>query len=145
MTRKRLHAKCLCGGVRVDADFEELEIAACHCDSCRRWTAGPFLTVEGATNVIPAGIDSLGIYRSSEWGERGFCRTCGTALFWRSVDGEHYALSATAIDDLGDPPFVRQIFVDSKPNWYEFANQTEMMTGAEFFAKVAPTQEEPHG
>lgn len=34
--------------------------------------------------------------------------------------------------------FKEQIFVDSKPDFYDFANATDKMTGAEVFAKFAP-------
>ena len=145
MGTKRLQAKCLCGGVRIDADFETLDVGGCHCDTCRRWTAGPFMALDGASHVVAAGPDLIATYSSSGWGERGFCKVCGTSLFWRSLDGEHYAMSATLFDGLSNTQLTQEIFIDSKPSWYAFANETEQMTGAEFFAKVAPQQETPHG
>ncbi|MCW4114518.1 GFA family protein [Aurantimonas sp. MSK8Z-1] len=145
MTARRLQAKCLCGGIRIDADFETVEVGACHCDICRRWAAGPFMAVGNAENVVLAGIDQLGVYQSSGWGERGFCTTCGTPLFWRSQDEQHYAISATALEDLGDPAFTMQIFIDSKPDWYDFANETQTMTGAEFLAQFASSEDKPNG
>ncbi|MEX6507527.1 GFA family protein [Jiella sp. M17.18] len=145
MAIRTLQAKCLCGGVRIDADFEDVAVNACHCDTCRRWTSGPFLSLHGAENVVLAGTDLLTVYKSSQWGERGFCKACGSALFWRSHDEAIYAISAAAVDNLGDVEMTREIFIDSKPDWYAFANDTEKMTGAEFFAMVAPTQEEPNG
>ena len=33
--------------------------------------------------------------------------------------------------------FKEQIFIDRKPSYYEFANQTENLTEAEVFAKFA--------
>ncbi|MEF2551247.1 GFA family protein [Aurantimonas sp. A2-1-M11] len=145
MGTKRLQAKCLCGGVRIDANFEKVEVGVCHCETCRRWTAGPFMAIDGASNVVAAGTDLIETYQSSGWGERGFCRVCGTSLFWRSKDGEHYAMSAMLFDGLGDVRLTQEIFIDSKPSWYAFANETEKMTGAEFFAQFAPQQETPNG
>ena len=37
--------------------------------------------------------------------------------------------------------FKSQIFIDEKPDWYTFANETENMTGAEVFAMYAPKEE----
>jgi hypothetical protein len=34
--------------------------------------------------------------------------------------------------------FDHQVFIDEKPAYYDFANKTEDMTGAELFAKFAP-------
>ena len=31
-----------------------------------------------------------------------------------------------------------QVFIDEKPTFYQFANKTKDMTGAEVFAKFAP-------
>jgi hypothetical protein len=37
--------------------------------------------------------------------------------------------------------FDRQIFIDEKPEYYSFANETKNMTGAEVFAQFAPLSE----
>ncbi len=36
-------ASCFCGGVEVSVEGAPLVQGFCHCDSCRRWTAQPFL------------------------------------------------------------------------------------------------------
>ncbi|MCE7030088.1 GFA family protein [Jiella avicenniae] len=145
MAGKQLQAKCLCGGVRIDADIENQEVGACHCDICRRWAGGPFMAVEASENVVLAGTDLLGIYESSGWGERGFCTACGSTLFWRSKDAAHYAISAMAFDDLSEAVLTKQIFIDSKPDWYAFANETKSMTGAEFLAQFSSEEDKPNG
>ncbi|MBO0663796.1 GFA family protein [Jiella sp. MQZ9-1] len=145
MANRRLQAKCLCGGVRIDADVEPQAIGVCHCDICRRWASAPFMALKASDTVVLSGTDSLGIYESSAWGERGFCNRCGTSLFWRSKDAGHYAISAMAFDDLGDAAMSDQIFIDSKPAWYAFANETKTMTGAEFFAQFASEEDKPNG
>ena len=145
MATKRLQAKCLCGGVRIDADIAEQEVGACHCDICRRWSSGPFMAIEATENVVLAGTDLLTIYESSGWGERGFCKACGSTLFWRSKDASHYAISAAAFDDLTEAVLTKEIFIDSKPDWYAFANKTQTMTGAEFLSQFASEEDKPNG
>lgn len=125
---------CLCGGVKFSAHVVKSDVGACHCSMCRRWSSGPFLALEHEGDVKIVGEDSLGVYRSSEWGERCFCRICGSALFWRLHDGGHYALSVGALDDQTRLRFASQIFIDEKPAFYDFANDTIKMTGAEFVA-----------
>ena len=49
-----------------------------------------------------------------------------------------YFASAEAFDDRSGYTFTRQIFIDDKPPYYEFANKTHNMTGAEVFAAFAP-------
>ena len=80
-----MNGGCLCGAVRFTATPANREVGACHCSMCRRWTAGPFLGLECGTTVKVADSAQLGVYRSSEWAERCFCKKCGTALFYRLV------------------------------------------------------------
>jgi len=103
------------------------------------------MAVEASEEVVIAGTDFLGIYESSDWGERGFCNRCGSTLFWRSKDATHYAISAAAFDDLTEARFTQQIFVDSKPDWYDFANDTKKMTGGEFLAQFASPEDSSNG
>ena len=91
------------------------------------------LKIEDATH--------LGVYRSSEWAERCFCKQCGTSLFYRLVGKDFYAVSAETIDDKSGFEFTMQIFVDEKPPYYDFANKTKMMTGAEVFAAFAKARQ----
>ncbi|ARQ01617.1 GFA family protein [Pseudorhodoplanes sinuspersici] len=129
---------CLCGAVRFTAAPRDKNFGVCHCSMCRRWTAGPFLALECGATVEIDNTSNLGIYRSSEWAERGFCKACGTPLFYRLIDRDFYAVSVEAFDDRGGFSMNSQIFIDEQPNYYEFANDTKMMTGAEVFAAFAP-------
>jgi len=38
------------------------------------------------------------------------------------------------LDDQSRMRFTRQIFIDEKPDYYDFANPTEMQTGEQVFA-----------
>lgn len=130
----RLQARCVCGSVVIAATFAQTAVEACHCDTCRRWSAGPLLVVSDGRDVEISG-DELRTYASSDWAERGFCGRCGTSLFFRTLDGEYFALSATVVDGLGDTALTREIFIDSKPGWYALAGNADKMTGAEFLAQ----------
>jgi hypothetical protein len=131
---------CLCGAVRFTAARRDRDFGACHCSMCRRWSAGPFLAIECGDTVAIDDPSDLGIYGSSEWAERGFCRQCGTPLFYRLVGQNFYAVSVEAFDDRSDFRFASQIFIDEKPAYYDFANATKNMTGQEVFAAFAEAQ-----
>ena len=133
---QKLSGGCLCGAVRFTAAPVGHDVAACHCSMCRKWTAGPFLALECGGTIQIADPSSLGIYRSSEWAERGFCTQCGTSLFYRMVGKDFYVVSAEAFDDPSAFQFTSQIFVDEKPPYYDFANATKNMTGPEVFAAM---------
>ncbi len=129
-----LSGGCLCGAVRFIATPKNHDVGVCHCSMCRRWSAGPFFAMECEGAVQVANPSSLGVYRSSEWAERCFCKTCGSVLFYRLVGKDFTAISAEAIDDGSRLRLASQIFIDEKPAYYEFANKTQSMTGAEVFA-----------
>ena len=98
-TSKMLSGGCLCGAVRFTAVPRNRQVDACHCGMCRRWTAGPMFTLDCGGTLKIEDATHLGVYRSSEWAERCFCKQCGTSLYYRLVDREFYAVSAEAIDD----------------------------------------------
>ena len=88
------------------------------------------------------GADQLSVYRSSEWAERAFCSTCGTHIYYRLLPtGDHF-VPVGLFQDRDDFAFKEQIFIDRKPAFYDFANQTLNLTEAEAFAKFSPAEEQ---
>lgn len=114
---KRLQAKCLCGSVRLSAIPADGQTSVCHCDMCKRWSAGPFFGVHCADSMVVEAGDDLERYNSSEWAERGFCRKCGTSLFWNLQGKSDYHVSLMAFDPMPDLAFSTEIFIDQKPNF----------------------------
>jgi len=131
-----MQGKCLCGAITLTAP-DKKHVDACHCGMCRRWGGGPALGVMCGTDVQIDGADKVKAYRSSDWGERAFCSECGTHLFYRLVPTGEYFLPAGLFQDGVEFEFTEQIFIDRKPAYYNFANQTENMTEAEVLAKFA--------
>ena len=126
------HGGCLCGAVRFVATPINRNVGVCHCNMCRRWSAGPLLYRDAGSAVKFDDSSHLGIYRSSEWAERGFCKRCGTPLFYRFVATNSYSVMTEAFDDTAGLELTSQIFIDEKPAYYDFANVTKTMTGAEW-------------
>ena len=133
--------RCLCGRAAFSAKVASREFHACHCTYCRQWSGGVFLGTElqGAPDLDDP--EAVTYYGSSDWGERGFCKFCGSSLFWRMRDGSHWIVSIQALDDLPDAKFAGQLFIDEKPATYSFAENTHTMTGAEFAAMFASQSE----
>ena len=141
---QRIAAQCLCGSVRFSAVPVKAETDVCHCSMCRRWAAGPLFAVDcGDSLVVDAG-DDLERYGSSDWGERGFCRKCGTSLFWNLTGQQAYHVSLSAFETPPQVRFATEIFIDEKPDCYEFANDTNKLTGEQVLALFAAGQEESH-
>lgn len=144
-----ISVECLCGATELSVTPLSSDISACHCDTCRHWgNGGPFFGVDCGTAVELRKTDQLAVYDSSEWAERGFCQTCGTHMFYRLKEHQHYHLPAglfgTNPDADVQPDFNEQIFIDQKPAWYTFANKTTELTGAEVFAEHIDQAENHH-
>jgi hypothetical protein len=128
--------KCLCGAVRFTAENVKSEHSACHCGMCRRWSGGsPFFAVR-ADDVKFEGEENVGRYDSSDWAQRGFCKTCGTSLFYYFKAAKRYAMSAGVFDDNAQFKLTREIFVDRKPVGYSLAGDHPRWTEEETIAKM---------
>ena len=128
------NGKCLCGKVEITANTLSTNVGACHCKMCQKWSGGPFLTVDGKQDLSVNGEENITAYNSSEWAQRAFCKHCGTHLYYRLKQTGQTIFSSGLFDTVADLKFDHQIFTDEKPDWYDFANDTHNMTGAEVFA-----------
>ena len=129
--------KCLCGEVKLTAKRMSKDLGVCHCGMCRRWTGGPLFAVDCGTDLTFEGQDYITSYASSAWAERGFCKKCGSHLFYKLKGKSQYIVPVGLFDDTSHFHFNHQIFIDEKPEYYSFSNDTKNMTGAEVFAKFA--------
>jgi len=135
MTDARLSGRCLCGAVTFTA-IPKPDMHACHCEYCRRWSGGVFLSIE-CSDIEVASPEAVGVFDSSEWAERRFCKTCGSSLFWALKDGSGTAVSVQAFDDPSTFVFADEIFIESKPSNYAFAGDRPRRTGEEVMAQFA--------
>ena len=122
---------CLCGAVTYKAKAASHDVSVCHCGMCRRWTGGPlmYFDVEGAPSFT--GQSAIGTYRSSVTGERGFCRNCGSVLFWKVAGEDRYTFTAGSLDATTGLTLAKEIFIEDKPAFYDFANPTEKLYGSD--------------
>lgn len=132
------HGSCLCGATRITLEVDSPSVNACHCAMCRKWGGGPLLVVHSTRHVTCSGREPS-VYDSSEWAQRGFCSQCGTHLFYRLKAGGFDAVPVGVLDGDGDWVFDLQIFVDQKPAFYCFSNQTEQLTGEQVMAQFSQT------
>ena len=75
---------------------------------------------------ITAGND-LHWYRSSERARRGFCRHCGSSLFWEPGGKGYVAVAAGTLDEPTGLETIRHIHVADKGDYYEIADGLEQL------------------
>lgn len=137
MTLQSVKGKCLCGSVEITVANASSDIGACHCGMCRKWSGGPLLAVDCGTDVTISGNDNVSTFQASEWAQRGFCKQCGTHLFYKLIANGQYMMPAGLFEGSPEFNFDHQIFIEEKPGYYDFANQTVNLTGEQVFAQFA--------
>lgn len=115
----------MCGSVAYEAQAMHDRVDACHCDECRRWSGHCWASVnaEYASLKFTKGEADVCWYNSSAIVRRGFCRNCGSTLFWHSHRHEKYSnlvgISAGSLDKPTGVTLAMHIFVAEKGDYYE--------------------------
>ena len=85
---------CFCGKVEVKVTGKPAAMGYCHCDSCRKWSAGPvnaFSLWPPHAVAITRGAEQVASFQKTERSIRKWCKACGGHLFtehptWGVVD-----------------------------------------------------------
>ena len=121
---------CLCGGVRYEIRGGLRGVIACHCSQCRR-TSGHHSAMTSAPNdrLSLTSAATLVWYRSSASAQRGFCRVCGSNLFWRAHAENRTSITAGTLDAPTRLEILRHIFVAEKADYYEIDDDLPKLAG----------------
>jgi len=128
---------CLCGAIEFTAALPSRWVAHCHCTMCQKAGGSAFITWVGLEENRCTIFDpdkQLEWYRSSKEAQRGFCKTCGSALFFKSSrwpDEVHVTLSnfQTPIDKA---PQVHA-FWDTHVDWVVVEDDLPRKTAQQIF------------
>lgn len=114
---------CLCGAVRFRTKGVLRGVVYCHCSQCRRQTGHYYAASNVAdTDLEVAGGDAITWFAASPSARRGFCSTCGSALFWKHLERDHTSVLAGAFDEPTGLVGKAHIFVADKGDYYEIAD-----------------------
>ena len=81
-----LSGGCQCGAVRYSVTPGPAKSVICHCRMCQRATGNGFAPLLELPNDRITWEGTPAEWASSDVAIRGFCRTCGTPLYYRSTD-----------------------------------------------------------
>ncbi len=115
---------CLCGSVRYEVKGLLRNIVNCHCSMCQKLHGnfGPHSKVLKA-NIKITNDNGLAWYKTSEVARRGFCRECGSSLFWEPFDLDATGIIAGSLDGPTGLKTMGHIFVGEKPDFYEITDE----------------------
>lgn len=106
--------RCLCQAVSFRVSPPLRPIDFCHCRECRRQFGDHAVFTGSYTRnlaIAEAHDGALGWYDSSDVARRGFCRDCGTPLFYQRKDMDWTSISAGALDETSGLKLGFHIFV----------------------------------
>lgn len=113
-------ASCLCGGVSFELRGPLDEVIACHCGQCRKQTGNYWASTHTAdADLHFTQKNSLAWYRSSAKAQRGFCKNCGSTLFWKNDGTDHTSVCLGAIDGASGLKLAGHIYVKDAGDYYE--------------------------
>ena len=114
---------CLCGAVHFTVAGDLPPPSACHCTRCRKHT-GHF---EAGTDVPRSAVtitgeDHLTWFHSSEKVRRGFCKVCGSSLFFDPIHRDCTSIMMGAFDTPTQTKIALHIFVANKGDYYDIGD-----------------------
>jgi hypothetical protein len=114
---------CLCGAVRFEVSGDLPGPDGCHCSQCRKTSGHYFASTDVPRSALTVhGGDNVTWYRSSQKVRRGFCKTCGSALFWDPIERDWTGLAMGAFDKPTGTRMTKHIFVADKGDYYDIAD-----------------------
>lgn len=119
-----LEGGCHCGALRYRVAGAVIDSGYCHCRICQRTTGAPALawvTVPLEAFAMTAG--EARVYRSSSWGERHFCGTCGAQIVYRDREAPKTVdVNAGTLDEPGRIGPDYHIHRADRIPWFETAD-----------------------
>lgn len=126
MTEKSVTGGCLCGAVRYRVTAPNPAVLACHCRQCRRMSGHYFAATAAARDDLELTEErGLAWFDSSKASRRGFCKVCGSSLFFDHGPGEPIGIAAGSLDDDEGLELVAHIYLDEAGGYYRLGDGAE--------------------
>ena len=141
---------CQCGEVRYALYSVPSQPSICHCRMCQKAFGNYFAPLAGVPLTdLKWTKGEPGVFKSSELVERGFCRDCGTPLFFRYVVKDRISVAIGSLDEPGRVKPVSQYGIESRlPAFFELAGlpseTTVESTPADWLPKLTSRQHPDH-
>ena len=114
---------CLCGAVSFEVRGELAAPDACHCSQCRKQSGHYWASTDVPQDKLTIkGVEHITWYQASAKVRRGFCKTCGSYLFWDPIHHPRTAVAMGAFDAPTGTQLDKHIFTGSKGDYYEIAD-----------------------
>lgn len=114
---------CLCGAIKFETRGKLRGVVYCHCSQCRKQTGHFYAATDVAdSDIAITGAQNITWYEASDFARRGFCRACGSALFWKRNGSSVISVLAGAFDSPTGLGGQSHIFVADKGDYYPISD-----------------------
>jgi len=114
---KTYKGSCFCGAVQLTVTGEPAAMGYCHCESCRRWSAGPvnaFTLWKPEAVKVTRGAEHIGTYHKTPQSYRKWCKQCGGHLMTEHPTMGLTDVYAAVIPDFAYEPGVHVHYQETK-------------------------------
>lgn len=119
-----IKGRCDCGTVAFEVPAVRETVTVCHCSQCRRASGHVWASTHAADydDLVFTAHEGLVWWDSSEFAKRGFCKFCGSSLFYRMNDETGVGIAAGCLDGPTGLSLGKHIFVKDKGDYYDIAD-----------------------
>lgn len=105
-------------------------VVACHCSDCRHFNGhfAAYTAVDRQALTIHDDKSCLQWYCKPANVRRGFCKLCGSSLFWDRTDREIISISAGSLDEPTELYMCAHIYVASKGDYYALTDDLKQFS-----------------
>lgn len=114
---------CHCGAVRYEVEGPLRPVVFCHCRQCRS-IHGHFAAYTAAPRAALRLTEARGLawYAASGHARRGFCRECGSSLFWEPSGADYVSIAAGTLREPTGLSAMAHVFTADKGDYYEIGD-----------------------
>ncbi|WP_395176272.1 GFA family protein [Roseibium alexandrii] len=118
-----LKGRCDCGKVRFEVPEVRKTVTICHCGQCRRSSGHTWASTHAHFEELQFTTDEgLTWYESSDFAKRGFCKFCGSSLFYRMNTEDGIGIAAGCLESPTGLEIGKHIFVKDKGDYYDITD-----------------------
>ncbi|MBE7185334.1 MAG: GFA family protein [Methylobacterium mesophilicum] len=122
---------CVCGAIKFETRGELRDVIFCHCEQCRKQSGHYFAATSVSDDrLYVSGEEQIGWYSASPSAKRGFCRNCGSALFWKREDSDATSVMAGLFDSPTGLEGGYHIFTAEKGDYYAITDGLPCFAGS---------------
>jgi hypothetical protein len=111
---------CQCGAVRYRASAMLDTSHICHCRMCQKAAGNFFIALIGIPkDALTWTRGTPATFKSSEHVERGFCRACGTPLYYDYAGSRHLSVTTGSLDNPAAFPPRVQFGTEGRMPWFD--------------------------